>query len=120
MKSKKIKKRRVSKSEYFINISVTLVLVLFGVFFLFVPKVSLNAPLKEIVNINKKVDETISLPASKINESKIINNIEKNEVNNAETNSNENDSISIEKTNDILKQINEYLDKEKSKLNKGE
>ena len=52
MKSKKIKKRRVSKSEYFINISVTLVLVLFGVFFLFVPKVSLNAPLKEIVNIN--------------------------------------------------------------------
>ena len=36
MKSKKIKKRRVSKSEYFINISVTLVLVLFGVFFLFV------------------------------------------------------------------------------------
>ena len=52
MKRKKIKKRRVSKSEYFINISVTLVLVLFGVFFLFVPKVSLNAPLKEIVNIN--------------------------------------------------------------------
>ena len=52
MFKKKIKKRRVSKSEYFINISVTLVLVLFGVFFLFVPKVSLNAPLKEIVNIN--------------------------------------------------------------------
>ena len=80
----------------------------------------LQSGVKEKVNINKKVDETISLPASKINESKIINNIEKNEMNNAETNSNENDSISIEKTNDILKQINEYLDKEKSKLNKGE
>ena len=52
MKSKKIKKRRISKSRYFINTSVTLVLVLFTFFFLFVPKVSINSPLKEIVNIN--------------------------------------------------------------------
>ena len=52
MLKKKIKKRRVSKTEYFINITVTLVLVLFVFALLFVPRVTLNAPLKEIVNIN--------------------------------------------------------------------
>lgn len=52
MLKKKIKKRRVSKSEYFINITVTLVLILFAFALLFVPRVTLNAPLKEIVNIN--------------------------------------------------------------------
>ena len=52
MLKKKIKKRRVSKSEYFINITVTLVLVLFTFALLFVPRITLNAPLKEIVNIN--------------------------------------------------------------------
>ena len=52
MLKKKIKKRRVSKSGYFINISVTLVLVLSVFALLFVPRVTLNAPLKEIVNIN--------------------------------------------------------------------
>ena len=52
MIKKKIKKRRISKSERFINISVTLVLALFVIFFFFVPKVSINSPLKETVNIN--------------------------------------------------------------------
>ncbi len=52
MLKKKIKKRRVSKGKYFINTIIISVLLLFTIFFLFIPKVSLNAPLKEIVNIN--------------------------------------------------------------------
>ncbi len=52
MLKKKRKKRRISKSEYFIKINIILVLVLFTFLLLFVPKVTLNSPLKEIVNIN--------------------------------------------------------------------
>ena len=76
--------RWVSKREYFINITVTLVLVLFTFALLFVPRITLNAPLKEIVNINSSyADKGITIsnvfgskrivkPLDKINTNKNI------------------------------------------------
>ena len=52
-----VKRRRVSKDTYFINISVILVLILLIFFFLFVPRVTLNAPLDEIVNVKAHYED---------------------------------------------------------------
>ena len=52
-----VKRRRVSKDTYFINISVILVLVLLIFFFLFVPRVTLNAPLDEVVNVKAHYED---------------------------------------------------------------
>ncbi len=48
----KIKKRRYFINEYFINIIVIFAIILISIFFLLVPKISINSPLKEVVNID--------------------------------------------------------------------
>ena len=52
MFKRKIKRRRVSKSDIFINTIVTLVLCLFVFLFLVVPKVKLNESFNKTININ--------------------------------------------------------------------
>ena len=52
MFKRKIKGRRISKSDKFINTIVTLVLCLFIFLFLVVPKVRLNDSINEVININ--------------------------------------------------------------------
>ena len=81
----KIKKRRISKGERFINISVTLVIILFSFSFLFIPRITLNAPLKELVNINSSYTDkgvTINNILGKKIEIKPFNNINTKEKKN--------------------------------------
>ena len=86
MFKRKIKGRRIPKSDIFINTIVTLVLCLFIFLFLVVPKVRLNDSLNKVININSSYNnkgitveqllfnKSIIRPVNKIDTSKSLIN----------------------------------------------